>query len=231
MRRALTALGRGITRPLDVLADRRLAAERAAVATRPRVLPLALRFLGGLGALQVVLLTEPGPLQLVATMAVALIVGGWAGHAGQRARAYSRGWYGGRSAMVSALGEAQIRGMSVHDWLARELRRDLTNLGEDALPATCPRCGTELRRRRPGWCRHCAEVTLRPSAGHLVRADGDTEDVRFIETGEAGRYRAVTVDGEPVRVDLSAGDALGVDVLAPGQSVDIGIDRGSGGTA
>lgn len=49
----------------------------------------------------------------------------------RRANAYRSGWIAGRQAMVSAMVEAQVRGMTPSEWLTAELHRDYAVLGLD----------------------------------------------------------------------------------------------------
>jgi len=70
------------------------------------------------------------------TLACSLLVGLQVGRLGlisaRRAMSYRSGWLDGRVAFVSAMSEAQRRGMSPGDWLAAELARDYAVLGIDA---------------------------------------------------------------------------------------------------
>jgi hypothetical protein len=58
---------------------------------------------------------------------------------------------------------------------------------------------------------------VRPRVGYLHRSNGETVELRFIETSEPGMFLAVTIDGEPV--GPMPGDRANIDVLGPGQGV------------
>ena len=58
---------------------------------------------------------------------------------------------------------------------------------------------------------------VRPRVGTLIRKNGETIELRFIETSDPGMFLAVTVDGDPV--GPRPGDEAQVDVLGPGQGV------------
>lgn len=61
------------------------------------------------------------------------VLGGLIGYATlsrqRRARAYWSGWLTGRSEMVSSLGEASKREMSMQDWLTTQFDRDVAVIG------------------------------------------------------------------------------------------------------
>lgn len=51
-----------------------------------------------------------------------------------------------------------------------------------------------------------AAAADRPTHGHIHHPDGTATEIRYIPTGEPGVFAAVTVDGEPIRLD--PGDTL-----------------------
>lgn len=88
----------------------------------------------GLTVASVWIIQATGPSWI--TVLCGVLVGLQVGRAGlvstRRAMAYRSGWLDGRTAFVSAMGEAQRRGMRPQDWLAAELARDYAVLGLQA---------------------------------------------------------------------------------------------------
>lgn len=116
--------------PVTWWVDRSIASQRSAVDEphlfRRVLLRVGVLFLVVLFCALIRLWWAPGSQWDVVTGAVlgALAALG-ALHGLSRAMAYRDGWLRGRAAMVAALGEARERGMSLDDWLAGELERDL----------------------------------------------------------------------------------------------------------
>jgi hypothetical protein len=88
-------------------------------------------FLGAVVGWATLPVTSGTWLGVLAAVVVGLQIGR-AGIAGlRRAQAYRSGWLAGRVAFVSAMAEAQRRGMRPSDWLAAELARDYAVMGLD----------------------------------------------------------------------------------------------------
>jgi hypothetical protein len=58
---------------------------------------------------------------------------------------------------------------------------------------------------------------VRPTHGVITRADGTTEPVRYVATGDPMLFLPVTLNGDPIA--LRAGESLSADVLGPRQAI------------
>jgi hypothetical protein len=62
---------------------------------------------------------------------------------------------------------------------------------------------------------------VRPHHGWVVRKDGTRTDVRYVPTGNPVVFLAVSIDGEPIEIYLD--ESLRVDVIGPGQSIEVAV--------
>jgi hypothetical protein len=107
--------------------DRMLVARNARLIVRVLVTDLSLLILAWAGLL--LFRHGPGPLAIIATLAIALELGRVGIVGLRRAEAYRSGWLDGRSAMLSSLAEAHRRGLTVQEWVQGEMERQMSVLG------------------------------------------------------------------------------------------------------
>jgi hypothetical protein len=62
---------------------------------------------------------------------------------------------------------------------------------------------------------------IRPRGGWVEREDGSRTEVRYIPTSEPNAFLAVSIDGDPIELDLT--ERITADALGPGQCIKVTV--------